>query len=66
MKYYDKYLTPVSKDIQQTALILIVFIVGFVAGYFTANLERKVNEDNVTNQNQVQKIAYETTYRDLV
>ena len=41
MKFYDKYLTPLSAEIQQAVLVIVVFIIGFVVGYFTGNYEKK-------------------------
>ena len=49
MKFYDKYLTPLSKDIQQMLLILLVFILGFVVGYFVGNHEG-MNDDKIKNK----------------
>lgn len=49
MKYYDKKLTPLSKDIQQTFLIIAVFIIGFIAGYFAGNYEKQTSENKVQN-----------------
>lgn len=55
MKFYDKYLTPLSKDIQQVILILVVFILGFVVGYFVGNHESKNNE-KIRNQVTIARI----------
>lgn len=46
MKFYDKHLTPVSKDIQQVLLMLLVFVIGFVAGYFIGNHGKLADEKN--------------------
>lgn len=48
MKFYDKYLTPLSAEIQQAVLVIVVFIIGFVVGYFTGNYEKK--EDKINNE----------------
>ena len=52
MKFYDKHLTPLSKDIQQVLMLLIVFVIGFVVGYYVGNYD-KPSEFKVKESNQV-------------
>ena len=52
MKYYDKKLTKVSNNLKNIFFMLVVFVIGFLAGYFTTKMEKKSNE-NI--QNQIQK-----------
>ena len=44
MKFYDKKLTKVFDNIKNIIFMLIVFIIGFLAGYFVNNLEKKNND----------------------
>ena len=50
MKFYDKKLTKVFDNIKNIVFMLIVFIIGFLAGYFITSSEKKGND---VKQNQV-------------
>ena len=44
MKFYDKKLTKVFDNIKSIVFMLIVFIIGFLAGYFVNITEKKSND----------------------
>ena len=48
MKFYDKKLTKVSDNIKNIIFMLIVFIIGFLAGYFITHTEKKSNDISPT------------------
>ncbi len=52
MKFYDKHLTPLSRDIQQMIMVLVIFIIGFVVGYFVGSYE-KPSEFKEKESNQI-------------
>ena len=49
MKVYDKEIYQKQESIKYTVIIIIVFLLGFVAGYFASsfynNLEPKTNNE---------------------
>lgn len=44
MKFYDKKLTKVSDNIKTIFFMLVVFVIGFLAGYFITSYEKKGND----------------------
>ena len=48
MKFYDKKLTKVSDNIKNIVFMLLVFVIGFLAGYFISNSEKKSNDISPT------------------
>ena len=59
MKFYDKKLTKVSDNIKNIVFMLIVFIIGFLAGYFITNTEKKTND--ISHPSVVQNYVENTT-----
>ena len=51
MKVYDKEIYEKQESIKYTLLIIIVFLVGFFAGYLASSFS---SQKNVTNDNIVQ------------
>ena len=49
MKFYDKELTKKSNTINTSILILIVFIFGFIIGYFSNKYEEQYLNFNEKN-----------------
>lgn len=41
MKFYDKDLTKKDKEIKNLIWILLLFIIGFIVGCFTMNMEKQ-------------------------
>ena len=41
MKFYDKDLTKKDKEIKNLIWILLLFIIGFIVGCFTMNMENQ-------------------------
>lgn len=60
MKFYDKYLTPASENIKQAIIIVFVFILGFIVGYFTGNHENAQHKEvNHVKTSSVQITSYD-------
>lgn len=50
MKVYDKEIYQKQESIKYTVIIIVVFLLGFVAGYLASsfsNLEPKSNNNNI-------------------
>lgn len=55
MKYYDKYLSKINTNIKNILLVLIVFCVGFFAGYIVGGQEAKDDQDSKVNSIVIDK-----------
>lgn len=51
MKVYDKEIYQKQESIKYTVIIILVFLLGFVAGYFSSSLSSQKNVD--TNNNVI-------------
>lgn len=47
MKYYDKRLYKIEKEIKTALLILTVFIIAFIFGFFIRNIEVNDKEQKI-------------------
>ena len=59
MKFYDKKLTKVFDNIKNIFFMLIVFIIGFLAGYFINNSDNRSN--NISPTQVVQNYSVNNT-----
>lgn len=55
MKFYDKELTPKLESIKNSILIFIIFMLGFVVGYFTMNLEKQNTIEELEEKIHIEK-----------
>ncbi len=49
MKVYDKEIYEKQESIKFTILVIVVFLVGFVAGYLACSFTNTKNLDNTNN-----------------
>ena len=56
MKFYDKSIYKTEQNVKTIFIILLVFILGFLIGYWVRGLDNKITEEN--NVNEVSKIEY--------
>ena len=51
MKVYDKEIYQKQESIKYTVIIIIVFLLGFVAGYFASSFSKTNNEIKIEKIN---------------
>lgn len=49
MKVYDKEIYQKQESIKYTVIIILVFLLGFAAGYFSTSFSSQKNIDNTNN-----------------
>ena len=54
MKVYDKEIYEKQESIKFTLLIIVVFLVGFFAGYFACSITSTKNPESSKNNNIVE------------
>ena len=60
MKVYDKEIYQKQESIKYTVIIIVVFLLGFVAGYLASsfsNFEPKSNNNTIKNNKRAHKDA---------
>ena len=57
MKVYDKEIYEKQESIKFTFLIIIVFLVGFFAGYFACSFANNKNSATTKNSNNTENIV---------
>ena len=55
MKVYDKEIYQKQESIKYTVIIIIVFLLGFVAGYFASSFSNNL-EPKTNNEIKIEKI----------
>ena len=53
MKVYDKEIYEKQESIKFTLLVIVVFLVGFVAGYLACSFTSAKNSDNLNKVNEI-------------
>lgn len=51
VKIYDKYMYVSQEKFKTAILIIVVFLIGFITGYFARETTEKSNETNENNIN---------------
>lgn len=54
MKVYDKEIYEKQESIKYTLLVIVVFLVGFVAGYLACSFTSAKNTENSNHNNVVE------------
>lgn len=56
VKIYDKEMYISQEKLRTIVLIIAVFLIGFVAGYFSKDVIKVENNDNTNNSSYINKI----------
>lgn len=51
IKIYDKDMTEKENNLKESILVLVIFFLGFLVGYFVKNTEDISKTNQITNQN---------------